>query len=77
MAEPEPTALTHPAGRVRLERLDGGRTRLRVEMNDPRAFVARRTWETSYPLALIERTRCTRCNACIAEMDRAGVRCVL
>jgi 2-polyprenyl-3-methyl-5-hydroxy-6-metoxy-1,4-benzoquinol methylase len=55
VAEADPTNLVHPAGRVRLERRDGGRTRLRVEMNDPRAFVAHRTWETSYPIALIER----------------------
>jgi len=25
----------------------------------------------------VERSRCTSCNKCVAEMDRGGVRCVL
>ena len=42
-----------------------------------RALLANPAWVHELEAGVIERTRCTRCNVCIAEMDRAGVRCVL
>jgi len=42
-----------------------------------RALLADPTWVRDLEAGTLERTRCTRCNRCIAEMDRGGVRCVL
>ena len=42
-----------------------------------RALLANPAWVHELESGLSERTRCTRCNACIAEMDRGGVRCIL
>jgi 2,4-dienoyl-CoA reductase-like NADH-dependent reductase (Old Yellow Enzyme family) len=42
-----------------------------------RALLADPNWVRELEAGVLERTRCTRCNACIAEMDRGGVRCVL
>jgi 2,4-dienoyl-CoA reductase-like NADH-dependent reductase (Old Yellow Enzyme family) len=42
-----------------------------------RALLANPSWVRELEAGTLERTRCTRCNACIAEMDRTGVRCVL
>lgn len=42
-----------------------------------RALLANPTWVRELEAGTLERTRCTRCNICIAEMDRGGVRCVL
>lgn len=47
------TILSHPAGTVRIEELPGDRRRLHVEMADPGAFVAGRTWDTAYPVDLV------------------------
>jgi len=42
-----------------------------------RALIANPAWVRELEAGTLERTRCTRCNICIAEMDRGGVRCVL
>lgn len=42
-----------------------------------RALLANPAWVRELEAGVIAETRCTRCNACIAEMDRGGVRCVL
>jgi 2,4-dienoyl-CoA reductase-like NADH-dependent reductase (Old Yellow Enzyme family) len=42
-----------------------------------RALLANPSWVRELEAGTLERTRCTRCNICIAEMDRNGVRCVL
>jgi 2,4-dienoyl-CoA reductase-like NADH-dependent reductase (Old Yellow Enzyme family) len=42
-----------------------------------RALLANPAWVRELEAGVIEQTRCTRCNECIAEMDRGGVRCVL
>jgi 2,4-dienoyl-CoA reductase-like NADH-dependent reductase (Old Yellow Enzyme family) len=42
-----------------------------------RALLANPTWVRDLEAGMIDRTRCDRCNICIAEMDRGGVRCVL
>ena len=42
-----------------------------------RALLANPTWVRDLEAGTIDRTRCDRCNICIAEMDRGGVRCVL
>ncbi|MDH4131169.1 MAG: NADH:flavin oxidoreductase [Gemmatimonadota bacterium] len=42
-----------------------------------RALIANPTWVRDLEAGTLERTRCNRCNVCIAEMDRGGVRCVL
>jgi len=42
-----------------------------------RALLANPAWVRELEAGTLERTRCTHCNVCIAEMDRGGVRCVL
>jgi 2,4-dienoyl-CoA reductase-like NADH-dependent reductase (Old Yellow Enzyme family) len=42
-----------------------------------RALLANPSWVNDLEAGREQRTRCTRCNICIAEMDRGGVRCVL
>lgn len=42
-----------------------------------RALLANPDWVRELESGERDATRCTRCNACVAEMDRGGVRCVL
>lgn len=42
-----------------------------------RALIADPTLVRDMERGVVQRTRCDSCNKCIAEMDRAGVRCVL
>jgi len=42
-----------------------------------RALLADPTWVRDLENGTLERTRCTRCNRCVAEMERGGLRCVL
>ena len=47
--------LTHPNGLVRVEQLANGRRKISVSLRDANAFIPTVTWETAYPLRLIER----------------------
>jgi len=66
------TVMTRADGAVRAEALPGGRHRLSVEPG-PGQVVARRTWETSYPLALIKEIHSTKglylCDEIMREED--------
>lgn len=42
-----------------------------------RALLANPDWVRELEAGRLDATRCNRCNACVAEMDRGGVRCVL
>jgi len=48
------TTLTHASASVTIEELPNGRRRITVTPADPSLFMPSRTWETSYPLQLIE-----------------------
>jgi len=52
----ETTMMTDADGTVRVEPLPGGKRRISVEPGAGHA-VARRSWDTSYPLALIREIR--------------------
>jgi 2-polyprenyl-3-methyl-5-hydroxy-6-metoxy-1,4-benzoquinol methylase len=41
-------------GTVRVETTESGRNRVSINVRDSGTYVSKRTWETSYPLALIE-----------------------
>ena len=49
------TTIDHPEGRVFVEPLASGRNRVRVELRDADTFAPSLSWDTSYPVPLIER----------------------
>lgn len=47
--------LTHPEGEVSVEKLEPGKNRIKVTLRDHGLFMPKSTWDTAYPVTLIER----------------------
>ncbi len=50
-----PIVLTHPDGNVRIEELSSGKKRIEIQPVDQESYVSKYSWDTSYPVELIEK----------------------
>jgi SAM-dependent methyltransferase len=74
--------LKHPQGLVHIEQTQTEKWRIAVSLFDPRAFVRTSTWQTSYPIDLIERILRVKgpaylCDEIMRDEDPNYVQCTL